>query len=182
MAVEEVDVLVVGGGKAGKTLAMDLAKSGRKVAMVERSMIGGTCINVACIPTKTIINSGRVLNTARRAAEFGVAGSGSPRMDIGLLRHRKEDVVGTMVKGQLASFIGSRMDFIMGDATFVAPRTVEVALNDGGTRTLHGTDVVLNLGTEPALPAIEGLAESNVLTLRICRSAQHHPICSTPSG
>lgn len=182
MAIEEVDVLVVGGGKAGKTLAMDLAKSGRKVAMVERSMIGGTCINVACIPTKTIINSGRVLNTARRAAEFGVAGSGSPRMDIGLLRHRKEDVVGTMVKGQLASFIGSRMDFIMGDATFVAPRTVEVALNDGGTRTLHGTDVVLNLGTEPALPAIEGLAESNVLTLRICRSAQHHPICSTPSG
>jgi probable pyridine nucleotide-disulfide oxidoreductase len=58
--VEDVDLLVVGGGKAGKTLAMDLAREGRKVSMVERGMIGGTCINVACIPTKTIINSGRV--------------------------------------------------------------------------------------------------------------------------
>jgi pyruvate/2-oxoglutarate dehydrogenase complex dihydrolipoamide dehydrogenase (E3) component len=58
--VEDADLLVVGGGKAGKTLAMDLAREGRKVSMVERGMIGGTCINVACIPTKTIINSGRV--------------------------------------------------------------------------------------------------------------------------
>lgn len=165
MEIEDVDLLVVGGGKAGKTLAMDLAREGRKVAMVERGMIGGTCINVACIPTKTIINSGRVLETARRAAEFGVAGVEQPRMDIDLLRHRKEDVVGTMVKGQLASFTGSGMDFILGEAKFVAPRTVEVTLNDGGgVRTLRGANVVVNLGTEPALPAIAGLAEASVLT------------------
>ncbi|MCG2620742.1 FAD-dependent oxidoreductase [Arthrobacter sp. I2-34] len=164
MHVEDVDLLVVGGGKAGKTLAMDLAREGRKVAMVERGMIGGTCINVACIPTKTIIHSGRVLETARRSAEFGVGGVEQPRVDLGLLRHRKEDVVGTMVKGQLASFTGSGMDFILGEAKFVAPRTVEVTLNDGGVRTLRGADVVVNLGTEPALPAIAGLAEANVLT------------------
>src|SRR5665213_277009 len=143
---------------------MDLARAGRKVAMVERAMIGGTCINVACIPTKTIINSGRILKDARRAVEFGIVGVEHPRMDIALLRRRKEDVVGTMVKGQLTSFVDSGMDFILGEAKFVGPRTVEVALNDGGTRTLRGSDVVVNLGTEPLLPDIEGSAESNVQT------------------
>jgi pyruvate/2-oxoglutarate dehydrogenase complex dihydrolipoamide dehydrogenase (E3) component len=143
---------------------MDLAKAGQKVAMIERAMIGGTCINVACIPTKTLINSGRVLQTIRRAAEFGVSGVHDPQTDLKLLRHRKEDVVETMVKGQLSSFTGSGMDFILGEATFVGPRTVSVALNDGGSRTLRGTDVVLNLGTEPMLPPIDGLTESKVQT------------------
>jgi pyruvate/2-oxoglutarate dehydrogenase complex dihydrolipoamide dehydrogenase (E3) component len=164
MDVEEVDLLVVGGGKAGKSLAMDAARAGQKVAMVERGMIGGTCINVACIPTKTIINSGRVLKDARRAAEFGIRGVEHPTMDIDLLRHRKEEVVGTMVKGQLASFTGSGMDFILGEATFTGPRTVEVTLNSGGSRTLRGSDVVVNLGTEPLLPDIDGLADSKVQT------------------
>ncbi|GAA4045578.1 mercuric reductase [Arthrobacter methylotrophus] len=164
MDIEDVDLLVFGGGKAGKTLAMDLARAGRTVAMVERSMIGGTCINVACIPTKTLINSGRVLATIRRAAEFGISGAEDPQMDLSLLRHRKEDVVDTMVRGQLSSFTGSGMDFILGEAKFVGPRTVEVTVHDGGVRTLRGTDVVLNLGTEPLLPSIEGLAESKVQT------------------
>jgi pyruvate/2-oxoglutarate dehydrogenase complex dihydrolipoamide dehydrogenase (E3) component len=164
MDIEEVDLLVVGGGKAGKSLAMDRAKAGQKVAMVERGMIGGTCINVACIPTKTLINSGRVLETVRRAEEFGISGVEDPRMDLALLRHRKDDVVGTMVKGQLSSFTDSGMDFILGEAKFTGPRTVHVDLNDGGTRVLRGTDVVINLGTEPALPPIAGLAEARVQT------------------
>ncbi len=162
--IEDVDLLVVGGGKAGKSLAMDRAKAGHKVAMVERGMIGGTCINVACIPTKTLINSGRVLETVRRAEEFGISGVEDPRMDLALLRHRKDDVVGTMVKGQLSSFTDSGMDFILGEAKFTGPRTVHVDLNDGGTRVLRGTDVVINLGTEPALPPIAGLAEARVQT------------------
>lgn len=164
MDIEEVDLLVIGGGKAGKSLAMDRAKAGQKVAMVERGMIGGTCINVACIPTKTLINSGRVLETVRRAEEFGISGVEDPRMDLALLRHRKDDVVGTMVKGQLTSFTDSGMDFILGEAKFTGPRTVHVDLNDGGTRVLRGTDAVINLGTEPALPPIAGLAEARVQT------------------
>ncbi len=175
MDIEGVDLLVVGGGKAGKSLAMDLAKAGQKVAMIERAMIGGTCINVACIPTKTLINSGRLLQSMRRASEFGIVGAEHPRVDLELLRRRKEDVVGTMVKGQLASFTGSGMDFIMGEARFVAPRTVEVALNDGGVRTLRGADVVLNLGTEPVLPEIEGLAESRVQTSETFLSLESMP-------
>ena len=64
-ALESVDLLVVGGGKAGKSLAMERAKAGWKVAMVERRFVGGTCINVACIPTKSLVNSARRLNDAR---------------------------------------------------------------------------------------------------------------------
>jgi probable pyridine nucleotide-disulfide oxidoreductase len=64
---EDVDLLVVGGGKAGKSLAMDRAKAGWSVTMVERDKIGGTCINVACIPTKALVGSARTLLTARRA-------------------------------------------------------------------------------------------------------------------
>jgi pyruvate/2-oxoglutarate dehydrogenase complex dihydrolipoamide dehydrogenase (E3) component len=143
---------------------MDSARAGQKVAMIERSKIGGTCINVACIPTKTIINSGRVMKCALRATEFGITGVEEPRMNADLLRHRKEDVVGTMVSRQLVSFTDSGMDFIMGEARFVGDRTIDVALNDGGSRTLRGANVIVNLGTEPLPPPIEGLAESKVQT------------------
>ncbi|MGO1538141.1 MAG: dihydrolipoyl dehydrogenase family protein [Leucobacter sp.] len=162
--IEDVDLLVVGGGKAGKTLAMNLAKAGQRIAMVERGMIGGTCINVACIPTKTLINSGRVLSSLRRAQEFGIDGAGEPRMDVELLRHRKEDVVGTMVKGQEKSFRDSGMDFILGEARFTGERTVEIDLNGGGRRVIRGRDVVINLGTVPLMPEIEGLADARPYT------------------
>ena len=171
MDIEDVDLLVFGGGKAGKTLAMEVAQQGRKVAMVERAMIGGTCINVACIPTKTIINSGRVLGLVRRAAEFGISGAADPRMELELLRRRKEDVVDTMVKGQLSSFLGSGMDFILGEATFVGPRTVEVALNDGGTRDYRV------LKTNLAAREGRGTARSTKGRHRIHRRPRchHHP-------
>jgi pyruvate/2-oxoglutarate dehydrogenase complex dihydrolipoamide dehydrogenase (E3) component len=164
MQSPNVDLLVIGGGKAGKSLAMDLAAAGKRVAMVERGMIGGTCINVACIPTKTLVNSARLLKTMRRAAEFGITGAESPAMDVNLLRRRKDDVVNTMVAGQRKSFLASGMDLVIGEAKFVADRTVEVALDGGGTRTISGTNVVLNTGMVPSLPPIDGLAGANAQT------------------
>ena len=164
MQSHNVDLLVVGGGKAGKSLAMDLAAAGQSVAMVERGMIGGTCINVACIPTKTLVNSARLLKTMRRAADFGITGAESPAVAVDLLRHRKEDVVGTMVAGQRKSFLASGMDLVIGEAKFIADRTVEVALDGGCTRTIRGTHVVINTGMVPSLPPIDGLAGANVQT------------------
>jgi pyruvate/2-oxoglutarate dehydrogenase complex dihydrolipoamide dehydrogenase (E3) component len=90
--IEDVDLLVVGSGKAGKTLAMDRAKAGQRVAMVERGMIGGTCINVACIPTKALVAAARALRTTRRAAEFGIR-VGEPEVDVALLRAHKQGVI-----------------------------------------------------------------------------------------
>jgi probable pyridine nucleotide-disulfide oxidoreductase len=80
--IEDVDLLVVGGGKAGKSLAVDRARAGWSVAMVERDKIGGTCINVACIPTKTLVASTRTLISARRPGEFGVEIEGQPRISL----------------------------------------------------------------------------------------------------
>lgn len=164
MQSHHVDLLIIGGGKAGKSLAMDLAAAGQSVAMVERGMIGGTCINVACIPTKTLVNSARLLTTMRRAAEFGITGAESPAVDVTLLRRRKDDVVDTMVAGQRKSFLSSGMDLVIGEAKFVADRTVEVALDDGGTRTISGTNVVINTGMVPSLPPIDGIAGAAVQT------------------
>jgi pyruvate/2-oxoglutarate dehydrogenase complex dihydrolipoamide dehydrogenase (E3) component len=164
MDIEEFDLLVVGGGKAGKSLAMDLAAAGQRVAMVERGMIGGTCINVACIPTKTLVNSARLLAMTRRAAEFGITVPSQPAIDIELLRARKEDVVGTMVAGQRKSFLGSGMDLVIGEARFTAPRTVEVSDDAGTLRTLRGTNVVVNTGMVPHVPDLPGLRAAQPLT------------------
>jgi probable pyridine nucleotide-disulfide oxidoreductase len=156
--IEDVDLLVVGGGKAGKSLAMDRAKAGWSVAMVERDKIGGTCINVACIPTKALVASARTLLAARRAGEFGVAVEGQPAIVLERLRAHKEGVVGGMGHAHEKLFRDSGMDFVMGTARFVGERTVEVGLNEGGTRTIRGRRVLVDTGTTPAVPDLEGLA------------------------
>lgn len=114
--VEDVDLLVVGGGKAGKSLAVDRARAGQRVVMVERDKVGGTCINVACIPTKSLVESARTLLSARSAAEMGVQVDGEPDVSIELLRRHKEGVVGGMVSAHEELFAGSGMDFVIGTA------------------------------------------------------------------
>ncbi|MGW0513246.1 dihydrolipoyl dehydrogenase family protein [Streptomyces olivaceoviridis] len=161
--VEDVDLLVVGGGKAGKTLAMDTARAGGRVVMVERGMIGGTCINVACIPTKTLVTSARLARRAGSAESLGLR-LGTPRVDLELLRAHKDGVVSDMVELNHRQFLDSGMDFVLGTARFVAERTVEIHLNDGGRRVVRGTDVVINTGTTPHIAAIPGLVEAEPLT------------------
>ena len=166
--VEDVDLLVVGGGKAGKSLAMLRAKAGDEVLMVERDKVGGTCINVACIPTKTLISSARILHDVQGSRAHGVtlpeADGGAPaleraRIDLADLRTRKEGVVGAMIAAHEKMFPASGMDFVKGTARFVGERTVEIALNDGTTRRVRGAKVLINTGTAPSTPAIEGLAD-----------------------
>ncbi|MEV8047119.1 mercuric reductase [Streptomyces griseoluteus] len=160
---ERFDLLVVGGGKAGKTLAMDAARSGKSVAMVEREMIGGSCINVACIPTKALVSSARTLRSLRNAGELGVQVDASHVTSRSLLEH-KNGVVQGMVAINHKQFLASGMDLVIGQARFIAPGAVEVALSSGGTRTLSGTQTVINTGTRPFVPPIPGLADSGYLT------------------
>ena len=162
--IETVDLLVVGGGKAGKSLAMERAKAGWKVAMVERQFIGGTCINVACIPTKSLVNSARRLSDARTDEAFGIVGTEGARVDLGKLRAHKEGIVGAMVGAHEKMFAAPGLDFIRGEARFTGERTVTVALEDGGERQIRGERVLINLGSRPARPAIPGLWESGAWT------------------
>ncbi len=166
--VEEVDLLVVGGGKAGKSLAMLRAKAGDKVIMVERDKVGGTCINVACIPTKTLISAARVLREVQGSQAYGVTlpeqdggadALAQARIELASFRARKEAVVGGMVAAHEKMFPASGMDFVKGTARFVGERTVEIALNDGGLRRVRGAKVLINTGTTPSVPPIEGLSD-----------------------
>lgn len=162
MPVEHFEFVIVGGGKGGKTLAVQMASAGRQVAMIEQGMIGGTCINVACIPTKTMVRSARVAELARRAADFGVRvvfdGVDPPGV-----RERKRDVVAEMVDRNQANFDRSGMTLLLGTARFTGPRALEVRLRDGGVQALTADKVFLNTGTRPALPPIPGLADARPL-------------------
>jgi pyruvate/2-oxoglutarate dehydrogenase complex dihydrolipoamide dehydrogenase (E3) component len=160
--IEEYDILVFGGGKAGKTLAMDQARAGRSVAMIEAGMIGGACINIACIPTKTLVRSAQVAALVKGSAPFGVT-SMTPQIDMARVAARTADVVAGMVDFNRNAFRASGLELVLGWGRFVAPRVIEVA-STTGNRRLTGTRIYLDLGTRAAIPPIPGLADANPLT------------------
>ena len=163
---EQFDLMVIGGGKGGKTLAIDLAKQGYTAALIERDpeMIGGTCINVACIPTKTLVQSAKVADWVRRAGDYGI-GAKLTDIEMAAIRERKRAVVNFMRGGNYTLFTHTPgLEFILGTARFVDDKTVQVRLREGGVRTLAAKHVVINTGTRPALPPISGLREVQPLT------------------
>lgn len=163
---EQFDLMVIGGGKGGKTLAIGLAKQGYTVALIERDpeMIGGTCINVACIPTKTLVQSAKVADWVRRASDYGVEAK-LTGIEMAAVRERKRTVVDLMRGGNYTLFTHTPgLDFILGAARFVGDKTVQVRLRAGGVRTLAARHVVINTGTRPTLPPIAGLRDVQPLT------------------
>jgi pyruvate/2-oxoglutarate dehydrogenase complex dihydrolipoamide dehydrogenase (E3) component len=161
---EHVEVLVLGSGFGGKLLAWHLAQSGRKTAVVERRWIGGSCPNIACLPSKNEIWSARIAHQTRHAAEFGTVITGPVTTDMATVRQRKRDMVNHEIELHLHNYKKSGAELIMGSGRFVAPRTLEVRLNDGGTRVLAGDQVFLNLGTHAAIPPVTGLEAARPLT------------------
>jgi pyruvate/2-oxoglutarate dehydrogenase complex dihydrolipoamide dehydrogenase (E3) component len=160
---EHFDVVILGSGQGGKLLAWNLANSGKKVAVVERRWVGGSCPAVACMPSKNELWSARVAHIVRNAAEFGTR-VGEVRTDMRKVLGRKQDMVEREIAIHLKAYKESGAELIMGSGRFVGPKTIEVALNDGGARTLSGAEVVLNLGSHAAIPDIPGLAAARPLT------------------
>jgi len=161
---ERVEVLIFGSGFGGKLLAWHLAQSGRRTAVVERRWIGGSCPNIACLPSKNEIWSARVAHQARHAAQFGTVITGAVATDMAKVRQRKRDMVEREIELHLHNYRTSGAELIMGSGRFVAPKTLEVRLNDGGTRVLAGDQVFLNIGTHAAIPAVPGLEAARPLT------------------
>jgi pyruvate/2-oxoglutarate dehydrogenase complex dihydrolipoamide dehydrogenase (E3) component len=155
--------VVLGGGEAGKYIAWELARSGQRVAVVERGLIGGSCPNIACLPSKNMIHSAKVVELVRHAATFGVR-LGPWTLDMAGVRQRKRDMVDGLIAIHKARFAVDGLDFILGEGRFVAPRTTEVRLAEGGMRRLEGERVFLNLGTHAAVPDIPGLTGAAPLT------------------
>ena len=161
--VEQFDVLVLGSGQGGQLIAWHLAQAGRRAALVERRWIGGSCPNIACMPSKTEVWSARVAHLAQHGAQFGVT-TGSVTTDMATVLRRKRAMVSREVDLHLQNFRATGTELIVGDGRFVAPKTLEVRLNDGGTRVLAGDQVFLNIGTHPAVPNVPGLEAARPLT------------------
>jgi pyruvate/2-oxoglutarate dehydrogenase complex dihydrolipoamide dehydrogenase (E3) component len=151
------DAVIIGTGQSGKPLAIALARAGWKVAVIEREHVGGTCINVGCTPTKTMVASGRVAYLARRAPDYGVA-AGPIKVDMRRVLERKRGVVESFRNGGQRSLgKAPNLELIFGDASFVDAKRVLVRLKGGGTRELEGKRIVINTGGRPAVPPIPGL-------------------------
>jgi pyruvate/2-oxoglutarate dehydrogenase complex dihydrolipoamide dehydrogenase (E3) component len=160
---EHFEVLVVGSGTGGKLMAWHMAQSGRRTAVVERRWIGGSCPNIACMPTKNEISSARVVYFARNATQFGTT-VGKVTVDMGAVRQRKREMVERQVAAHLQNYKASGAELIMGNGRFAKPKTLEVALNDGNTRVLSADKVFLNLRTHAAVPNVSGLDAARPLT------------------
>jgi pyruvate/2-oxoglutarate dehydrogenase complex dihydrolipoamide dehydrogenase (E3) component len=160
MTTEQYDDIVIGAGQSGGPLSTALARAGRKVAIVEREHVGGTCINEGCTPTKTMVASARVAYLARRAADYGV-GAGPITVDMKKVRQRKREIVDSFRNGSQSRIESTKgVDLLMGEASFAGEKTVEVRLNAGGTRLLRAERVFINTGarsSRPPLPGLEGV-------------------------
>jgi pyruvate/2-oxoglutarate dehydrogenase complex dihydrolipoamide dehydrogenase (E3) component len=160
---EEFDLVILGGGTGSTVAAWTFAGEGKRVAVVDRKYIGGSCPNIACLPSKNIIHSAKVVDYFRRSKEFGVTCDGFA-IDMSGVRERKRKMVSGLNAMYLDNYRKTGAEFICGTGKFIAPRTVEVTLADGTSRRLHGINVIVSTGTRASLEPIPGLAEAQPLT------------------
>lgn len=156
------DLLVIGSGQGGGPLARAFARAGRKVALIERAFIGGTCINVGCTPTKTMVASARVAYLAGRAEDFGVRVD-AVYVDLARVRERKQRVVETFRTGTAGGLERAGVSTKYGSARFVDSHTVDVTDTAGRRETLSAQLIVIDTGTRPSVPALEGLDQTPFL-------------------
>jgi pyruvate/2-oxoglutarate dehydrogenase complex dihydrolipoamide dehydrogenase (E3) component len=161
--VEKFENLVLGSGGSGKFIAWTMTDAGHRTAMVERWLLGGACPNVACLPSKNIVYSAKVISLARRGAEFGLK-TESMSVDMKTVQRRKRTMVEGLHQMHADATTKSGAELIMGNARFVAPRTVEIDLKSGGKRTISGDRVFLDLGSRAAMPELPGLRAANPMT------------------
>jgi pyruvate/2-oxoglutarate dehydrogenase complex dihydrolipoamide dehydrogenase (E3) component len=159
MAAQHYDAVVIGAGQAGVPLSQALAGSGRSTALIEREHVGGTCINVGCTPTKTMVASAKTAYIDRRSAEYGVH-NGPVSVDMREVRGRKRAMVDSFRASNLRRIEAAEgLDLISGEASFTGPRMLAVRTNDGEALELVAENVFINAGARPANPPIEGLDE-----------------------
>ncbi|HXB60809.1 MAG TPA: mercuric reductase [Candidatus Acidoferrales bacterium] len=161
--VEEYDLLILGSGAAGKLISWTLAKSGMKTAVIERKYIGGACPNIACLPSKNIVQSAKVASYFFRSTEFGIT-KDNTQIHMAAVRERKRKMVDGLVALHLDLYKNSGAELVMGSGRFTGPRTIEVTSAEGQKRLLRGKKVVINTGTRATIDPVPGLAEAKPLT------------------
>jgi pyruvate/2-oxoglutarate dehydrogenase complex dihydrolipoamide dehydrogenase (E3) component len=163
MGVEEYDVVILGGGTGSTLAAWTFASEGKRVAVADRKYIGGSCPNIACLPSKNIIHTAKVASYFRQSREFGITIDGFT-IDMSGVRERKRKMVSGLNDMYLENYKNTGAEFILGSGRFIAPQTVEVSLPDGSSRQLRGENVIVSTGTRATMPTIPGLAEAQPFT------------------
>jgi pyruvate/2-oxoglutarate dehydrogenase complex dihydrolipoamide dehydrogenase (E3) component len=173
--MKKFDALIIGSGQAGTPLSRKLAKLGWKVALIEKEAVGGTCVNVGCTPTKTMIASAKIAYDISKAAEFGIH-VGTATVDIKKVLARKDKVVESARSGsQKGLETTDNLELIFGTATFTGAKEIKVAFNNGGEETFTADHIFINAGARPVIPAIEGLSEIEYLTSTTIMELQEVP-------
>src|SRR5580700_8944259 len=160
---EEFDLVILGGGTGSTIAAWTFAGEGQRVAVIERKYIGGSCPNIACLPSKNIIHSAKMASYFRRSEEFGIARQDF-KVDMSVVRGRKRQMVAGLNDMYLDNYKKTGAELILGSGRFIGPKTLEVTVQDGTTRPLRGTNVIISTGTHAALDPIPGLVEAQPLT------------------
>jgi pyruvate/2-oxoglutarate dehydrogenase complex dihydrolipoamide dehydrogenase (E3) component len=161
--LEEYDLVVLGSGTGAKVAGWTTAEQGKRVVLIERRYIGGSCHNIACLPSKNIVHSAKVASYVRRSKEFGIT-LDNFRIDMAEVRERKRRMVSSSIDFHLEIFRKTGMELMVGSGRFIGPKTLEVTLPDGTSRRVHGAKVIISTGTHAALDGTPGLAEAQPLT------------------
>jgi pyruvate/2-oxoglutarate dehydrogenase complex dihydrolipoamide dehydrogenase (E3) component len=156
--------IVIGSGQAAVPLAMALAKAGSKIALIEQTHVGGTCINEGCTPTKTMVASARVAYLSRRSADYGVVADVKEKVDMSVVQRRRRDIVASFRSGSEARVKKTEgLDLLMGRARFTGDKQVEVDMNDGGKISLTAENIFINVGARPSQLQVSGIETIPVL-------------------
>jgi pyruvate/2-oxoglutarate dehydrogenase complex dihydrolipoamide dehydrogenase (E3) component len=161
--VEEYDLVILGGGTGGTVAAWTFAAQGQGVAVIERKYIGGSCPNIACLPSKNIIHSAKVASYFRRSREFGIVNE-KFSVDMRAVRERKRKMVSGWNDVYLENYKKTGAELVLGSGQFIGPKTLEVTLPNGTRRQLRGTNVIINTGTHASSAPIPGLVDAQPLT------------------
>jgi pyruvate/2-oxoglutarate dehydrogenase complex dihydrolipoamide dehydrogenase (E3) component len=162
-APEDYDLVILGGGTGSTIAAWTFAGQGQRVAVIDRKYIGGSCPNIACLPSKNILHSARIASYFRRGEEFGLPAE-CHRVDMAAVRARKRAMVSGLNEMYLENYKQTGGELIIGPGRFVGPKTLEVALPGGRIRRLRGTNIIVSTGTRAAVDAVPGMADAQPLT------------------
>jgi len=162
--MDTYDAIIIGSGQGGTPLAKKLAKAGWKTALIEKEHAGGTCVNVGCTPTKTMIASAKAIHTIRRAAEWGIEAD-LRKINMDAIIQRKKDVVDLFRNGAQEGLEATEnLKLVWGRACFRSADVLEIELNDGGSLQMKSDRIIISTGTSQHIPDVEGIEDSGYLT------------------
>jgi len=158
------DAIIIGSGQAANPLAHKLAAAGWKTALIEKKFIGGTCINVGCTPTKTLVASGRLSYLVNRSSDYGITVKGNSVDIESVIRRKNAHVLQARESSAKRLLETANLDVVFGNAVFSGPKEITVTKQEGDIAVMTADKIFINTGTRPVIPPIKGLAEIHYLT------------------